>query len=332
MTQNYRNTPRSSDLHRLAEALWEERSPFRRGPGCGDPHALIQELGVQRFELELKNGDLAAAYDELWRALERYTELYDFAPVAYLTLLTNGRISEANFAAATLFGLERSKLIGASILDYIEADHLPSFQALLLEIGRTPSPVRPSEIGIHQANGTRLQVRLHGIGGDFVPAHGRNVKLAMIDLTEREQARTALQAERDQAMACFDAAAVFMLVLDPAGLILRINRKGLALLRYDHERELIGRNWFTDCLPERGNSRSRDRFLEMVAGGGDRPRHHKGQILCRDGSQQVLAFRDSLLRDARSQVLGIVSVGEEPRHRALHARPERHQAEARISR
>jgi PAS domain S-box-containing protein len=312
MAENYLNFSRSSDLHRLAEALWEERSPFRKGlPGCADPRALIHELGVQRFELELKNGDLSAAYNEIWQALERYTELYDFAPTANLTFLTNGRIGEANFAAATLLGLERSKLIGASILDFVEESQIPSFQSFLQETGKSPSTSRQGEFEFRRTDGIRLHVRLNGVCGEFVPSHGRSVKVAMIDMTERERARMELQAERDFATSVFDSADRFMLVLDPAGTILRINRKALDLLRYDHEKELVGRDWFSDCLPRRMGSRRRELFLAMIGGATGDHRHHRHQVLCRDGSRRLLDFRDALLRDARSQVAGIVSLGEE---------------------
>jgi PAS domain S-box-containing protein len=312
MRQKYLNLSSSSDVHRLAEALWAERSPFRKGPsGCADPHALIHELGVQRFELELKNGDLSAAYNEIWSILERYTELYDFAPVAYFTFLTNGRIGEANFAAATLLGLERSKVIGASIFDFVAEKDLQAFQLFLLEIGKTPSPCKQGEFEIRRTDGTCLHVRLNGVCGDFVPNQGRNVKIAMIDLTEREQSRRLLQAERDLALNCFDTASVFMAVLDPAGMILRVNRKGLELLQRDHESDLIGRNWFTECLPGRVSRRSRELFLTVISGEKGDQRQHRNRILCRDGSTRHLAFRDSLLRDSHAEIVGVVCVGVE---------------------
>lgn len=313
MAQKYLNLSRSSDLHRLAVALWEERSPLRKGPsGSLDPDALIRELGIQRFELELKNGDLSAAYNEIWHVLERYTELYDFAPVAYFTSLTNGRIGEANFATASLLGLERSKLIGASIFDFVEEAHLPAFQAFLQEIGKTPSLCKQHEFEFHGTDGARLRVRLNGVCGDFVPNHGRSVKMAMIDLTEREQARMALQAERDLAVGCFAMAPVFMVVLDPAGAILRINLRALDLLGYDCEGELVGRDWFTECLPGQTSGRSKELFLDMVRGEREERRQHRNQVLCRDGSKRLLAFQDSVLRDARAQITGILSIGQEP--------------------
>ena len=63
----------------------------------------------------------------------------------------------------------------------------------------------------------------------------------MIDMTERERARMVLPGgARLRDGPVFDSADRFMLVLDPAGTILRINRKALDLLRYDHEKELVG--------------------------------------------------------------------------------------------
>jgi PAS domain S-box-containing protein len=325
MTQKYQpRLSNSSELHQLAVALWEERSPRRHE--VADPHALIHELGVQRFELELKNGDLSAAYNETWNVLERYTELYDFAPAAYFTILTNGRIGEANFAAAGLLGIERSRLIGSSIFEFIEASQAAAFQRFLQEAGRMPSHGREVEFGIHRADGVSLHVRLNTMSGEFVPNHGRSVKVAMFDVTDRERARTALLAEKDLVLNGLHSAAVFMLILDPQGNILHINRKGMHLLQYDEEKELLGRNWFSDFLPEPSGKRSREGFMNLLGGMRGEPFRHAAQILCRDGSKRSVSFRDSVIRDDRMQIVGIVSVGEEParrsRRKMIHRKAE----------
>jgi len=43
--------------------------------------------------------------------LDKYTELYEFAPVGYLTLDSNGKICEVNLTGASLLGIERTQLI-----------------------------------------------------------------------------------------------------------------------------------------------------------------------------------------------------------------------------
>lgn len=72
---------------------------------------LPHELEVHQIELEMQNEELRANRDELTATLERYTDLYDFAPVGYLTLDRDGVILATNLTAAHLLGLERATLL-----------------------------------------------------------------------------------------------------------------------------------------------------------------------------------------------------------------------------
>ena|SRR5215813_7966377 len=61
---------------------------------------LVHELEIHEVELKLQNEELRNAQVELATSLDRYTELYDFAPLAYLTLDKHGTVLDSNFAAA----------------------------------------------------------------------------------------------------------------------------------------------------------------------------------------------------------------------------------------
>ncbi|MEJ2425835.1 MAG: PAS domain-containing protein, partial [Candidatus Thiodiazotropha sp.] len=73
---------------------------------------LLHDLQVYQIELELQNRELREAQQALEAGRDRYTDLYDFAPIGYLTLDSKGVIHEANLAVAALLGVECGSLIG----------------------------------------------------------------------------------------------------------------------------------------------------------------------------------------------------------------------------
>jgi len=86
---------------------------------------VINRLETQRVELAIQNEELREAKFKVQEALEKYTDLYEFAPTGYFTLYRNGAISAANLAAANLLecriatinitGRDQSDLHGGSI-------------------------------------------------------------------------------------------------------------------------------------------------------------------------------------------------------------------------
>ncbi len=78
-----------------------------------DVRALLHELQVHQIELEMQNDELMQAKAEAEDALRKYSDLYDFAPVGYVTINVGGIILEANLTASTMLGVPRSKLIGS---------------------------------------------------------------------------------------------------------------------------------------------------------------------------------------------------------------------------
>ena len=73
---------------------------------------LLHELRVHQIELEIQNRTLREAQEQLELSRERYVELFEFAPMAYLTVEEDGRILEANLTASRMLGVDRSALIG----------------------------------------------------------------------------------------------------------------------------------------------------------------------------------------------------------------------------
>jgi PAS domain S-box-containing protein len=79
---------------------------------ANDVMQLLRDLRLHQLELETQNRELIEMHQLLEESRGRYVELYDCAPVGYVTLGRSGLIEEINLAGARLLGAERAKLIG----------------------------------------------------------------------------------------------------------------------------------------------------------------------------------------------------------------------------
>jgi two-component system cell cycle sensor histidine kinase/response regulator CckA len=102
----------AASLRRRAEEVLESKE--RESPETEpleEVERLLHELRVHQIELEMQNEELRRAQAELDASRERYFDLYDLAPVGYLTLSEQGLILEANLTAASLLGVARGALV-----------------------------------------------------------------------------------------------------------------------------------------------------------------------------------------------------------------------------
>jgi diguanylate cyclase (GGDEF)-like protein/PAS domain S-box-containing protein len=149
---------------------------------------LIDELRIHQIELEMRNEELLAARSELEAALRRYTSLYDFAPVGYLTLQRNGSIVMLNLAAALELKTSRAAAAGLRFATFVaEAERTP-FADFLESVFSGPSP-QSCELTLDTGQGRAVVVQLEARslpGGDSCLA-------VMLDISRRRQAEEQLR-------------------------------------------------------------------------------------------------------------------------------------------
>jgi PAS domain-containing protein len=92
-----------------------------------DVKKLIHELQVHQIELEMQNEELREAYETAETALRKYTLLYDFAPMGYFTLNSEGSICELNFTGAEMLGEKRYSLINTNFKLFVSQGSLHVF-------------------------------------------------------------------------------------------------------------------------------------------------------------------------------------------------------------
>ncbi len=80
---------------------------------------LLHELRVHQVELEIQNEELRGAQRALDKEREKYLDLFDSAPVGYLTLNKKYFILQANMTVSSMLGVNRSKLINQPLAGFI---------------------------------------------------------------------------------------------------------------------------------------------------------------------------------------------------------------------
>ena len=80
---------------------------------------ILYELQLHQIELEMQNEELRKTQIELDNAKEKYFNLYNLAPIGYLTLSEDGLIIEANLTAVNYFKIIKNNLLKESITNFI---------------------------------------------------------------------------------------------------------------------------------------------------------------------------------------------------------------------
>ena len=120
-------------------------------------HKLVHELQVHQIELEMQNDELRLNQLGLKEALDRYSDLYDFAPCALLTLSERGAVLEANLAAAALLDLERRRLLQQQFTRFIPAEDRDTFRLYCQQVLHSGiKQIR--ELTLRSATGRQLTV------------------------------------------------------------------------------------------------------------------------------------------------------------------------------
>ncbi len=98
-----------------------DESPLMEGRTKED---LIHELQVHQIELEMQNEALREAHMALMVSRDNYLDLYEFAPVGYLTLTKKALIREADLTISAMLGVGRRDLISDRFRKFIATDDL----------------------------------------------------------------------------------------------------------------------------------------------------------------------------------------------------------------
>jgi PAS domain S-box-containing protein len=164
------------------------------------PEAVIHELHVYQTELEIQNDELQRVQLALEQSKNKYLDLYDFSPVAYFTLSSEGLIVEANLTGASLLGLPRPKLINKRFGRFVASESEDQwYRCMMVTIKNDRKQV--CDLTLQREDGSSFFAHLENIRieasnkqGDLTEG-AYEIRMAVADITERKRNEDDLRRE-----------------------------------------------------------------------------------------------------------------------------------------
>jgi PAS domain S-box-containing protein len=149
------------------------------------------EIRRQRGALEDLLAERSRLLEDSKLSRDRYLDLYDFAPVGYLTLDAAGAVLEANLTAAKLMGLEKNGLIGARFAEFIEPEFRPGFFSCIGETLKTDAEQR-CEMKVHKSDGVIFYALLQATAARDADGNLDRLRAILADISIRKRAEAQL--------------------------------------------------------------------------------------------------------------------------------------------
>lgn len=187
---------RKDSLHPQVKVAAEELlAPAPKvGPSQGAPDELAHQLHVHEIELATQNEALRQALEELEQSRDRYVDLYESAPVGYLTLSDVGLISQINLTATKLLGIDRKSLLDRLFASQVipsDRDRWARHSHRILQHHK-PAVI---ELQLQRGDGSLLYAQLDCVWQQLSEEHGA-VLIVLTDIGDRKQAEQELTQHR----------------------------------------------------------------------------------------------------------------------------------------
>lgn len=168
-----------------------------------DTHRLVHELQVHQIELEMQNEELRETQVQLEESRQKYSDLYDFAPVGYMTFDENGLIQEANLTAASLLGVKRGYMTNKPFSFFIHTDDRDIFYLHLRKVFKSKTK-QSCEARLKGEGGIEFNGQLDSILRE--DSSGNNeCRTSVIDVTRQKKGELALRYERNKVVSILNA-------------------------------------------------------------------------------------------------------------------------------
>ncbi|MEI6435879.1 MAG: PAS domain S-box protein [Bacteroidota bacterium] len=199
-----------------------------------DALKLLQEPDVYQIEMEIQNEELTLTKELAENEIEKYIELYDFAPTAYFTLTQAGEIVRLNLSGAAMLGKERIRLQNCRFGFFVSDNTKPIFNIFLDKVFNGIAK-QTCEIVLLANDNLQTDVHLTGI----ITEDRKTCFITAVDISERKRAEDALHKSERKLETILQTMVEGMVTIDLAGEITYCNKAAEQIL--DMNKNVVGK-------------------------------------------------------------------------------------------
>lgn len=180
-------------LRHKAESFLRHNKEAQEEEGLREDQKIIYELELRQVELEIQNQELQETQKALELSRKSYFNLFDMAPVGYLSINKDCVIYESNLLAASLFKIDRRDILKKNFLSFVNDEHKDTFTGYIKDISKKTASLN---IELKKNDGTVFwaQIAISSVHGlDFSPEH---YFMTIIDISSLKQAEDDLKKHR----------------------------------------------------------------------------------------------------------------------------------------
>ena len=210
-------------LRQRAEAQLRKQPTDRRKTPPEEARRLLHELQVHQIELEMQNEELRRAQQEIETSRAKYVDLFDFAPVGYLTISETGIILEANLTAANLLGIEKSQLVKKQVTRFIAREDQDIYYLHRKQIFETRAR-QVYELRMVRKGSVPFWVNIEAIALPGSDGDATVCRATLSDITARKQAEEALRESELKSRGIVEQSSDGIVLADEQGIIVEWNK------------------------------------------------------------------------------------------------------------